>query len=128
MVFSLQMEKKFGLCSGIYVSNPTDPSGAPKWVMHITKQMASVLLEEDRQRRAKRHRASPVPPYPTWAQIKNLTWKAEDVLKETGTPKTPDKPFLSMLAILSCASMVSDVSGPSSPTPTQQEQKQLRQS
>ena len=62
-------------------------------------------LEEEKQR--KRRRTAPAQPYPTWAQIKNLTRKAEDVLKETGTSLTPDKLFLGMLAVLSSTSGVS---------------------
>lgn len=56
------------------------------WVKSITKQMAMVSLEEGCRQGAKRHQASPVPPYLTWAQIKNLTWKAEDVFKK-GNPQ-----------------------------------------
>ncbi|CAI9169556.1 unnamed protein product [Rangifer tarandus platyrhynchus] len=41
--------------------------------------------------RKESYSSSTVPP---WAQIKNLTRKAKDVLKETGTPLTPDKLFL----------------------------------
>ena len=61
-------------------------------------------LEEEKQWK---RRTAPVQPYLTWAQIKNLTRKAEDVLKETGTPLTPDKLFLGMLAVLSSTSGVS---------------------
>ena len=46
-------------------------------------------------------------PYPTWAQVKNMTRQAEQTLKSTGTPMTPDKLFRAMLAILSCSSGVS---------------------
>ena len=46
-------------------------------------------------------------PYPTWAQVKNMTRQAEQTLKSTGTPMTPDKLFLAMLAVLSCSSGVS---------------------
>ena len=61
-------------------------------------------LEEEKQR--KRRKTTPAQPYPTWAQIKNLTRKAKDALKETGTPLTPDKLFLGMPAALSCTSVV----------------------
>ncbi|XP_043766967.1 endogenous retrovirus group K member 25 Env polyprotein-like [Cervus elaphus] len=98
------MEKTSRLRSGIYVLNNQDPSGTKKWVTHITKRMATVLLEEEKQ--WKRKRTTPAQPYPTWAQTKNLTRKAEAVLKETGTPLTPDKLFLGMLAVLSCTSVV----------------------
>ena len=46
-------------------------------------------------------------PYPTWAQVKNMTRQAEQTLKNTGTPMTPDKLFLAMLAVLYCSSGVS---------------------
>ncbi|XP_043316072.1 endogenous retrovirus group K member 113 Env polyprotein-like [Cervus elaphus] len=100
-----EMEKISGLCSDVYVLNNQDPSGAKKWVTHITKRMATMSLEEEKQQ--KRRRTAPAQPYPTWAQIKNLTRKAEDVLKETRTPLTPDKLFLGMLAVLSCTSALS---------------------
>ena len=51
----------------------------------------------------KRHRLNP---YPTWAQVKNMTRQAEQTLKNTGTPMTPEKLFLAMLAVLSCSSGV----------------------
>ena len=100
MVLSPQMEKISGLHSDVYILNNQDPLGAKKWVTHITKRMATMSLEEEKQQ--KRRRTTPAQPYPTWAQIKNLTRKAEDVLKETGTPLTPNKLFLGMLAVLSC--------------------------
>lgn len=98
------MEKTSRLRSGIYVLNNQDPSGTKKWVTHITKRMATMSLEEEKQ--WKRRRTAPAQPYPMWAQIKNLTRKAEDVLKEAGTPLIPDKLFLGMLAVLSCTSVV----------------------
>ena len=45
-------------------------------------------------------------PYPTWAQMKNMTHQAEQTLKNTRTPMTPEKLFLAMLAVLSCSSGV----------------------
>ena len=47
-------------------------------------------------------------PYPTWAQVKNMTRQAEQTLKNTGTPMTPDKLFLAVLAVFSCSSGVSE--------------------
>ena len=78
--------------------------GSKKWVTHITKRMTTMSLEEEKQWK---RRSAPAQPYPTWAQIKNLTRKAEDALKETGTLLTPDKLFLGMLAVLSSTSGVS---------------------
>ena len=52
----------------------------------------------------KRHHLNP---YPTWAQVKNMTRQAEQTLKNTGTPMTPDKLFFAMLTVLSCSSGVS---------------------
>ena len=78
-----------------------DPeTGLPLQVMQLTRGVSSMTIEEPKRKR------QCLNPYPTWAQVKNMTRQAEQTLKVTETPMTPDKLFLAMLAVLSCSSGV----------------------
>ena len=46
-------------------------------------------------------------PFPTWAQMKNLSRRAEDTLLMTNSEATLEKLLLAMMAVLTCASGVS---------------------
>ena len=98
MVLSLQMEKKSGFPFAMSITERDPKTGLPREVTKLTRRVSSMNLEEPMR---KRHRLNP---YPTWAQVKNMTRQAEQTLKNTGTSMTPDKLFLPMLAILSSSS------------------------
>ena len=95
MVLSLQMERKSGFPFAMSVTERDPKTGLPREVTKLMRRVSSMR---------KRHRLNP---YPTRAQVKNMTCQAEQTLKSTGTPMTPDKLFLALLAVLSCSSGVS---------------------
>ena len=101
MVLSLQMERKSGFPFSMSIPEKDPKTRLPRQVTKVTRRVSSMTLEEPMR---KRHRLNP---YPTWAQVKNMTRQAKQTLKSTGTPMTPDKLFLAMLAVLSCSSGVS---------------------
>ena len=101
MVLSLQMERKSGFPFAMSVTERDPKTGLLGEVTKLTRRVSSMTLEEPMR---KHHCLNP---YPTWAQVKNMTHQAEQTLKSIGTPMTPDKLFLAMLAVLSCSSGVS---------------------
>ena len=101
MVLSLQMERKSGFPFTMSATEKDPKTGIPRQVTKLTRRVSSMTLEEPMR---KRHHLNP---YPTWAQVKNMTLQVEQTLKNTGTPMTPDKLFLAMLVVLSCSSGVS---------------------
>ena len=98
MVLSLQMERKSRFPLTMSITERDHKTGLPQGVMKLTQRVSSMTLEDPMR---KRHHLNP---YPTWAQVKNMTRQAEQTLKNTGTSMTPDKLFLAMLAVLSCSS------------------------
>ena len=101
MVLSLQMQRKSRFPFAMSITERDPKTELPREMMKLMQRVSSMTLEEPMR---KRHHLNP---YPTWAQVKNMTHQAEQTLKSTGTPMTPDKLFLAMLAILSCSSGVS---------------------
>ena len=101
MVLSLQMEKKSGFHFSMSITEKDPETGLAQQVMQLMRRVSSMTIEEP-NRKCQR-----LNPYPTWAQVKNMTRQAEQTLKVTRTPMTPDKLFLAMLAVLSCSSGIS---------------------
>ena len=75
MVLSLQMERKSKFPFTMSVTERDPKTRLPWEVMKMTQRVLSMTLEETMR---KRHRLNP---YPTWAQVKNMTHQAEQTLK-----------------------------------------------
>ena len=75
MVLSLQMERKSGFPFTMSVTERDPKTGLPQKVTKLTRRVSSMNLEEPMR---KHHRLNP---YPTWAQVKNMTHQAEQTLK-----------------------------------------------
>ena len=75
MVLSLQMERKSGFPFAMSITERDPKTGLPREVMKLTQRVSSMTLEEPMR---KCHRLNP---YPTWAQVKNMTHQAEQTLK-----------------------------------------------
>ena len=74
MVLSLQMERKSRFPFTMSITERDPKTGLPREVMKLTQRVSSMTLEEPMR---KRH----LNPYPTWAQVKNMTRQAEQTLK-----------------------------------------------
>ena len=75
MVLSLQMERKSGFPFTMSITERDPKTGLPREVMKLMRRVSSMTLEEPMR---KHHRLNP---YPTWAQVKNMTRQAEQTLK-----------------------------------------------
>ena len=75
MILSLQMEKKSGFPFAMSVTERDPKTGLPQEVMKLMQRVSSMTLEEPIR---KCHHLNP---YPTWAQVKNMTHQAEQTLK-----------------------------------------------
>ena len=75
MVLSLQMERKSGFLFAMSITGRDHKSGLPQEVMKLMQRVSSMTLEEPIR---KCHHLNP---YPTWAQVKNMTRQAEQTLK-----------------------------------------------
>ncbi|XP_040123113.1 endogenous retrovirus group K member 19 Env polyprotein-like [Oryx dammah] len=75
----------------------------PRPVTAIKQKLQQMTLNDSKKMKRPRHNA----PFPTWAQMKNLSRQAEDTLLMTNSEVTPEKLLLAMMAVLTCASGVS---------------------
>ena len=75
MVLSLQMESKSGFPFTMSATEKDPKTGLPWEVTKLMRRFSSMTLEEPMR---KRHDLNP---YPTWAQVKNMTRQAEQTLK-----------------------------------------------
>ena len=75
MVLSLQMERKSGFPFTMSITERDPKTRLPQKVTKLTRRVSSMNLEEPMR---KHHRLNP---YPTWAQVKNMTRQAEQTLK-----------------------------------------------
>ena len=82
--------EKSGFPFAMSITERGPKTGLPREVTKLMQRVSSMTLEEPMR---KRHHLNP---YPTWAQVKNMTHQAEQTLKSTGTPMTTDKLFLAM--------------------------------
>ena len=72
---SLQMERKSGFPFAMSITERGPKTGLPREVTKLTQRVSSMTLEEPMR---KCHHLNP---YPTWAQVKNMTRQAEQTLK-----------------------------------------------
>lgn len=70
-----EMERKSRFPFAMSVTERDPKTGLPREVTKLTQRVSSMTLEEPMR---KRHRLNP---YPTWAQVKNMTCQAEQTLK-----------------------------------------------
>ena len=75
MVLSLQMERKSGFPFAMSITERDPKTRLPREMMKLMQRVSSMTLEEPMR---KRHHLNP---YPTWAQVKNMTHQAEQTLK-----------------------------------------------
>ena len=75
MVLSLQMERKSGFPFTMSITEKDPKTRLPQQVTKLTQRVSSMTLEEPMR---KCHHLNP---YPTWAQVKNMTRQAEQTLK-----------------------------------------------
>ena len=75
MVLSLQMERKSGFPFAISITQKDPKTGLPREMTKLTQRVSSMTLKEPVR---KRHHLNP---YPTWAQVKNMTLQVEQTLK-----------------------------------------------
>ena len=75
----------------------------PRPVTALKRKLQQMTLKDGKKMKCPRRNA----PFPTWAQMKNLSRRAEDALLMTNSEATPEKLLLAMMAVLTCASGVS---------------------
>ena len=72
-------------------------------VTALKRKLRQMTLKDGKKMKRPRRNA----PFPTWAQMKNLSRRAEDTLLMTNSEVTLEKLLLAMMAVLTCASRVS---------------------
>ena len=75
MVLSLQMERKSGFPFTMSITERDPKTRLPREMMKLMRRFSSMTLEEPMR---KHHHLNP---YPTCAQVKNMTRQAEQTLK-----------------------------------------------